>query len=54
MYADFQKAFDHIDHNLLIRQIGAYGFSNALIILVPSRTCTSVGKLSCITNAVRF
>jgi Reverse transcriptase (RNA-dependent DNA polymerase). len=36
VYTDFQKAFDQIDHNILLVKLESFGFSEALIKLFTS------------------
>ena len=36
LFIDFKKAFDLVDHKLLLRKLGHYGFSNSAIHLIGS------------------
>ena len=61
LFIDFKKAFDVIDHDLLLRKLKLYGLSSSTLILLDSyltnrkqivSTCTSVSSLKSVDYGV--
>ena len=51
VYLDFKKAFDTVNHSLLLRKLGAYGVDKGCIesfrsYLTHRTQCTNIGKVS--------